>query len=383
MNTRPYTFDRVVRLIIGTLIILGLFLLVKRLSGVLLPFLIGWLIAYLVNPLVDFIQHKMRVRHRGLSIVLALLFIVLMIAAALAIIVPAVSLEASDMGRLVSNFTTSLETRKFISDEMYAWFMKVFSQIDAKDYLDVQTIGAAAEKLLPQFWDLLSSTWQFIIGLFVVFLVLLYVIFILIDYEKISNGFIQVIPPKYRSFVSDLLSDLSNGMNSYFRGQALVAAIVGILFAIGFKIIGLPLAITMGLFIGVLNLVPYLQTIGFVPVVFLALLKSTETGSNFWLIMLSVLVVLVIVQSTQDLLLTPKIMGKAMGLKPAIILLSLSVWGSLLGIVGMIIALPITTLCISYYKRFVLHEKPTAGRTATDKSDNRHNKRASETSKAS
>lgn len=383
MNTRPYTFDRVVRLIIGTLIILGLFLLVKRLSGVLLPFLIGWLIAYLVNPLVDFIQHKMRVRHRGLSIVLALLFIVLMIAAALAIIVPAVSLEASDMGRLVSNFTTSLETRKFISDEMYAWFMKVFSQIDAKDYLDVQTIGAAAEKLLPQFWDLLSSTWQFIIGLFVVFLVLLYVIFILIDYEKISNGFIQVIPPKYRSFVSDLLSDLSNGMNSYFRGQALVAAIVGIMFAIGFKIIGLPLAITMGLFIGVLNLVPYLQTIGFVPVVFLALLKSTETGSNFWLIMLSVLVVLVIVQSTQDLLLTPKIMGKAMGLKPAIILLSLSVWGSLLGIVGMIIALPITTLCISYYKRFVLHEKPTAGRTATDKSDNRHNKRASETSKAS
>lgn len=383
MNTRPYTFDRVVRLIIGTLIILGLFLLVKRLSGVLLPFLIGWLIAYLVNPLVDFIQHKMRVRHRGLSIVLALLFIVLMIAAALAIIVPAVSLEASDMGRLVSNFTTSLETRKFISDEMYAWFMKVFSQIDAKDYLDVQTIGTAAEKLLPQFWDLLSSTWQFIIGLFVVFLVLLYVIFILIDYEKISNGFIQVIPPKYRSFVSDLLSDLSNGMNSYFRGQALVAAIVGILFAIGFKIIGLPLAITMGLFIGVLNLVPYLQTIGFVPVVFLALLKSTETGSNFWLIMLSVLVVLVIVQSTQDLLLTPKIMGKAMGLKPAIILLSLSVWGSLLGIVGMIIALPITTLCISYYKRFVLHEKPTDGRTATDKSDNRHNKRASETSKAS
>ena len=62
----------------------------------------------------------------------------------------------------------------------------------------------------------------------------------------------------------------------------------------------------------------------------------------------------VIVQGIQDLFIVPKIMGKAMGLNPAVILLSLSIWGSLLGIVGMIIALPITTLLISYYKRFLL-----------------------------
>ena len=73
--------------------------------------------------------------------------------------------------------------------------------------------------------------------------------------------------------------------------------------------------------------------------------------------LLGCFIVFLVVQGIQDLFLVPKIMGKAMGLNPAVILLSLSIWGSLLGIVGMIIALPVTTLLISYYKRFVIREQ--------------------------
>lgn len=69
----------------------------------------------------------------------------------------------------------------------------------------------------------------------------------------------------------------------------------------------------MGLFIGVLNLVAYLQTVGLIPVLFLALLRSMETGQSFWWMLLAVLVVLVVVQAIQDLFLTPKIMGKVWG----------------------------------------------------------------------
>ena len=86
-------------------------------------------------------------------------------------------------------------------------------------------------------------------------------------------------------------------------------------------------------------------------------MKSAETGQSFWRILLACFIVFVVVQGIQDLFLVPKIMGKAMGLNPAVILLSLSIWGSLLGIVGMIIALPITTLLISYYKRFILNKE--------------------------
>ena len=178
-----------------------------------------------------------------------------------------------------------------------------------------------------------------------------------IDYEKIANGWINLIPARIRPFAKGLADDVEQSMNRYFRGQSLIALCVGVLLSIGFKIVGFPLAVTLGLFIGVLNLIPYLQAIGLIPMVILSLLKSAETGQNFWIIFGSGLLILGIVQCIQDLYLTPRIMGKAMGLNPAIILLSLSIWGTLLGFIGLIIALPLTTLCLSYYKRFILLEE--------------------------
>ena len=86
----------------------------------------------------------------------------------------------------------------------------------------------------------------------------------------------------------------------------------------------------------------------------LCLVSSVATGGDFWVIFWESMAVYVVVQCIQDLILTPKIMGKAMGLNPAIILLSLSVWGSLLGFMGLIIALPLTTLVLSYYDRYIV-----------------------------
>ena len=146
-------------------------------------------------------------------------------------------------------------------------------------------------------------------------------------------------------------------MNKYFRGQALVALCVGILFSIGFLIIDFPIAVGLGMFIGLLNMVPYLQLVGFVPAILLAIVKAADTGQNFWVIMLMVLIVFAVVQIIQDTFLTPKIMGHVTGLHSAIILLSLSIWGSLLGILGMIIALPLTTLSIDYYQKYVIMKK--------------------------
>ena len=141
--------------------------------------------------------------------------------------------------------------------------------------------------------------------------------------------------------------------NNYFRAQALIASIVGVLFAIGFSIIGLPLGILLGILIGFLNLIPYLQNIAILPAVFLALLKSLDTGQNFWVILGLVLLIFVVVQAIQDGFLVPKIMGNATGLNPAVILLSLSIWGKILGVLGLLIALPMTYLILSYYQRMI------------------------------
>ena len=131
---------------------------------------------------------------------------------------------------------------------------------------------------------------------------------------------------------------------------------MGILFCIGFTIIDFPMAIGLGILIGIMDMVPYLHTFALIPTVFLALLKAVDTGQNFWIILISAVAVFIIVQIIIDMIITPKIMGKAMGLNPAILLLSLSVWGALLGFIGLIIALPLTTLLIAYYKRYVTKE---------------------------
>lgn len=150
-----------------------------------------------------------------------------------------------------------------------------------------------------------------------------------------------------------MFNDVKVSMNRYFRGQACVAFLVGILFSIGFSIVGLPLAILLGLFIGLLNMVPYLQVVGFLPTLLLCMLKSA-TPASFWWLVFGCVIVFVVVQLIQDMILVPRIMGHVMGLNPAIILLSLSIWGTLLGLIGMIIALPLTTLLQSYYERYIL-----------------------------
>ena len=353
---RPYTFDRVVRLVIGVLIAIGLFLVINLLSGVLLPFVIGWLIAYLLHPLVKFFQYRLKFKNRVLSIFMAFLSVTLVLVGAGFLFLPSVIEEFSRMGVLLVDYLKDVDSSSFFSDSVRLWMSETASEIDFQNMFTWNSIESLIEKIVPQIFGILSGTWSFLVGIFVVFIIFLYVIFILIDYEKITEGFLFVIPNKYRPFVTQLRDDVEVGMNRYFRGQASVAFLVGILFAIGFSIIGLPLAITMGLFIGLLNLVPYLQILGLIPVTFLVLLQSMETNQNFWWFMLFVIIVFVVVQVIQDLFLVPKIMGKAMGLNPDIILLSLSVWGALFGIIGMIIALPLTTLLISYYKRFILQD---------------------------
>lgn len=145
-------------------------------------------------------------------------------------------------------------------------------------------------------------------------------------------------------------------MSRYFRGQAMVSLLVGIVFAIEFSIIGLPMAIVFGMFIGVLNMVPYLQLISFPVAAFLCLVASVDSGASFWSLFGWTFAAYCICQVIQDLIFIPSIMKQQMGLNPAIIFLSLSIWGYVLGFVGLIIALPLTTLIISYYSEYVLHE---------------------------
>jgi predicted PurR-regulated permease PerM len=361
-QNKPYTFDRVVRIVIALLVITGLGLLIYRLNAVLLPFLVAWFLAYFMRPAVLFFQHKLKLKNRVLSIVVTLLLIFSLLGIIIHFLKTPVLNEIQRLVVLINDFVSRPINIDFIPEAWIEFLKEYLKTIDIKSYLTEENIEKIVSKILPGAWYIISGSVAFVWNLVILIFILLYVIFISKDYETLSEGWINLIPKNYRHFALGMAEDVEKGMNSYFRGQALIALIVGILFAIGFKIINLPLGITFGLFVGVLNLVPYLQTISLIPAVLLSIIKAAEYNQNFLLVLLSVALVYVVVQAIQELFLNPNILSKATGLKPAIILLSLSIFGSLLGLVGMIIALPSTSLIISYYKRFVIRREPITKR---------------------
>ena len=354
-NASVFSRETIIRSMITIAVLVALYLLVRRLSGVLLPFLISFVVAYMLAPIVNFLQHKCRLKNRVLSVVVTILLVIGLLTGTVAAVVPAISRQATSLSQSVKTYVSQWDGNEYFSPRVNERIEEIIQSIDIKTLINSEEVQQGIKKVIPILGDWISSGVNALMGLAVAFICILYIIFLLIDYEKISTNWHKYIPNRFRDSIVMLMGDLDRNMNAYFRGQALVAGIVGILFAIGFQIIGLPMGIGIGLFIGVLNLVPYLQALGIPPCIILGLIQSAEMGRPVWVVMLCVAAVFIIVQTIQDMVLVPTIMGNVTGMGPAWILLSLSVWGSLLGFVGMIIALPVTTLLVSYYKRFVLH----------------------------
>ena len=345
----------IVRSVVTVAVLVALYLLIRRLSGVLLPFLVSFVVAYMLAPLVNFFQHKCRLQNRVLSVIVTILLVVGVLTGSIAALVPAISKQATSLSNSVKTYISNWDGNDYFSPRVNEQIEQLIQSMDIKALLHSPEVQQGIEKVIPILGNWINSGVNALMSLAIGFVCILYIIFLLIDYEKISNNWHKYIPERFSDGIQMLMNDLDRNMNAYFRGQALVAGIVGILFAIGFQIIGLPMGIGMGLIIGVLNLVPYMQALGIPPCILLGLIQSAETGRPIWVVMLCIAAVFIIVQSIQDMVLVPKIMGNVTGMGPAWILLSLSIWGSLLGIIGMIIALPLTTLLVSYYKRFVLH----------------------------
>lgn len=350
----PYTFDRVVRMVIGALIIFGILWLIDLLKNVLLPFFVACLIAYMFEPFVQYNRRLLHLRGRAVAIFVTLFEALFFLGVLGYFLVPMIMDEMHQMAAIMRRYAVSQSQIRFLPGEIHDYLRRTVDFNQISDMLTKQEWGAIIENALTTTWSVITGSISVIIGIFSWFIVVLYVVFIMLDYDRLSNLFHHMVPPKYRRTVSSIGNDIKRSMNHYFRGQALVAFIVGILFSIGFLIIGLPMAVVLGMFIGLLNMVPYLQLISIIPTTLLCLVYAAGGGGDFWTIFWESIAVYAIVQMIQDFFLTPKIMGKAMGLNPALILLSLSIWGTLLGLIGLIIALPLTTLLLAYYNRYII-----------------------------
>jgi predicted PurR-regulated permease PerM len=354
-----YTFDRVVRILFSAAVVFGLIWLARYLSDVLIPFAVAVLLAYLLNPLVLLVQKG--IRNRSAAVLLSLTGAAFIALGLAVLIVPMITNEISHMGKIIGRIANDADltgrAAKILPAGLWDSIQGQLAGEEVQRFFKSQDFWQmllnAARKVLPGAWGIVAGTTSFLFGLIGLVVIFLYLVFVLADYEKISRGWKALIPSSYRDSATGFVSEFENAMTRYFRGQALISAISAALLCTGFVLIGLPMGILLGFLMGVLNMIPYLQVLGIIPAFFLALFKALEAGSSIWVALGLTAAVLAAVQIIQDWILSPKIMGKVTGLNPALMLLSLTIWGKLLGFLGLIIALPMTCLVLVYYRRFL------------------------------
>ena len=348
------TFDRFVRMAGIGLLIAAIFCLINYLSSVLIPFFVAWLLAYLLYPIVKFVENKLHVRIRALSIIITMIFVVSVVSLIVYLIIPPMIDQFQKLYIILSHWVHETTHTNSISEWLSQVLTENHQRIEA--FFKSPDFTATLKSTAPKFFNVLSQTASIILSIVASLITLLYMFFILMDYEYLTANWIRIFPPKVRPFWNELMNDVERELNNYIRGQSAVAACMGVMFCVGFSLLDFPMAIGLGILIGIMDLVPYLHTFALIPTAFLAMLKAADTGQNFWVIFGLAVGLFAVVQIITDMIVTPKIMGKAMGLNPAVLLLSLSVWGTILGFIGLIVALPLTTIIIAYWQRYVTRE---------------------------
>ena len=190
MNTKlgpkEYNLDTITRGVITIVIIIGLYLLTRRLSSVLLPFLVSWIIAYMMNPLVRFLQYKCHLKNRGLSVVTAIILVIGAIAAIIAIITPMIARETAVLSDYVSFYIETVDARKvlaFLPPDMQQTYLEMIEDLDFTKLMEDERFIELAQKLAPKLWAFLSGSVSAIMGVAVLAICALYIIFILLDYD--------------------------------------------------------------------------------------------------------------------------------------------------------------------------------------------------------
>lgn len=351
MSRGTLSLERFLYLFTVAAVLFALGWLLYVLRAVLTPFFVALLLAFLLDPTVDRVRRI--VKNQVVAVCITLTLIAAVGVGLLLLILPQIAQEGVRFAQLMTAELPQWQAQA----QRTPWMHELLDQVAATDvqsYLTTENMLAAGRRLLPGFWQGVNNVFGWMLGLVGIFTMLIYLVFILIDEEDVKENWEKLIPHAYRSEVVLVIEDLQRIMNLFFRGQLKIALILMVVYIAGFSIIGLPLALVLGIIAGVLSIVPYFSLLT-VPVALLSAgLLALEQHRTLWPIMLFVLLVYAAAYALDGMLLTPRIQGRNTGLRPQYILLALSVWGSLLGLPGMIIALPITTVLISYYERRVI-----------------------------
>jgi predicted PurR-regulated permease PerM len=316
-------------------------------GSVLKPFIFSIILAYLLNPIVQIFERR-KIRRIYSVIIVYLLFITLILVFAL-ILVPRL---VKDIKVLVVNLPYySLQFQNMIKSFQETYINSNLPQ-GLKDVID-QSILDLENIIIETLQSTLDSVVNAFSKLLNIIIVPVIVFYLLKDAEYFRKQSLLLLPKRHRNKAILLFRDIDNAFGRFIRGQIIVAMFIGILTTTALSIINVKYAVFLGLFAGLANIIPYFgPVIGIIPTVIFALFDSPAKA-------LYAAAAFVLIQQVESGILTPKIIGESVGVHPVYVILSLFIGGKLMGIAGMIIAVPVLVaikLTVRHLLRYVKHE---------------------------
>lgn len=313
-----------------------LLLLLWRLSAVFMPFAVALGLAYLLNPLLDFLERRRVGRITGVWLILLAVFVAA--ATALAFLMPAVQEE---VGVLVANAPLYAEKMRELVFSILERFGIALPQTGAgfADFV-VERIRGVSPDVIPTVAAAVfrgaGGAFSLVMGFLNLLIIPVMTFYLLKDFPALKDGIYSLIPRHRLAGVSGLFSEIDDILSSFVRGQLLVCLILGILYSAGLLLVGVDLAILIGLVSGLISFIPYLGLmVGMVVSVVMAAVKFGDV-----LHPAMAMLVFVVVQTLEGTVISPKIVGEKVGLHPVTIILAVMVGGALMGFVGILIAVP-------------------------------------------
>ena len=191
---RPYTFDRVVRIVIIIASLIGGYYLLHLLKGVLLPFLIAWLMAYFTHPLVQFFQVRCKIKNRAASVAIALVSILLAIIAVVALVFPLIIEEVGALKELIKGYASSINSMSVIPEAWRGYIVSLLNWENISQIATIENLKSILNGLFTGGISIISGTTTLIMTILGLFIIVLYLIFILLDYKEVQEGFRSMIP---------------------------------------------------------------------------------------------------------------------------------------------------------------------------------------------
>lgn len=298
-----------------------------------LPIILAGILYYLMNPVVDYLE-KRKVP-RLYSIIGLFVVVVALIVWGSFVIIPKIQEQTVSF---ISNFPQYIDTideklTEILRDPLFNQFRE---QLETAGDRFMSSAGDMIQDISKSTVQSLGSFVGAVATILVALLTMPFILFYLLkDGKQLAPYFVKFLPTRMRKPTLKVLSEMNSQVSSYIRGQLTVAFAVAIMFMIGFAIIGLDYAVTLGIIAGFLNLIPYLGSfLAMIPALFLAIVAGP-------VMIIKVLVVFAAEQTIEGRLISPLVLGNQLSIHPVTILLVLLTSGKLFGIIGVILGIPV------------------------------------------